>query len=245
MRVLAVTIEIALQILFPLFLAIFFAKKYGAPWRVFFTGLLFFIVSQLVETPFRVLVGIGGRWIGLYGSILLLSLIAGVGEELSRYVAFRFIPVFKQGLNWGRATMYGIGHGGLESILAGISLLSLTLIFYLASPKTLAQIPRQLIVGLEGVPAYLFILGGVERVMTLIIQMGLSLVVALAFVRNNLRYLFLAILIHFVIDGSSISLFNLTKSPLITEGLVLVFALAMLWWIVWFRQNIETIKTED
>lgn len=72
---------------------------------------------------------------------------------------------------------------------------------------------------------YLPLLGGLERVFAMAIQIALSLMVMQAFVHDNWLWLLTAILAYALVDGVVVLLSGVGWSPLALEGAVLLFAL--------------------
>jgi uncharacterized membrane protein YhfC len=166
-------------------------------------GMLTFVVaSQLLEKLLhlyflqwnaRTVALLADPWAyAVYG-----GLAAGIFEECGRYVAFRFI--LKKFREWRDGIGYGIGHGGIEAIVLGALASLPTLITALqidfgggdGSPMETA---------LMAAPAYAFAVAGVERAMAFLFQLGLSLIVLYAAREGKIRFLFLAILLHAVVD---------------------------------------------
>ena len=104
------------------------------------------------------------------------------------------------------------------------------------SGEALEQVQAQLN-AYWSIPWYLPLLGGLERVSAITIQIALSLLVLRAFTRQNLGWLFVAIGAHAVVDGVAVSLAGLGWSALALEGVVLIFALGGLALILTFRPS--------
>jgi uncharacterized membrane protein YhfC len=139
----------------------------------------------------------------LYG-----CLAAGLFEEVGRYLGMRYLV--KPSGDPGAAVAYGIGHGGLEAILLGGLATAQTLAFArllnsgrlettlgpLLSPDALAQLRG----GLEHLTLTDLAMGTLERLIAVLIQIGLSLLVWRAVEKRHLELLALAVLLHAVID---------------------------------------------
>jgi uncharacterized membrane protein YhfC len=151
--------------------------------------------------------------------------------------------------------MLGAGHGGLESI--GVSLVMLAglaayLAFTLLPADKLASAGKQV----EEARKQFALLGGWEpflgaweRLWTMIIHMGLSLLVCQAFIRGWQWWLY-ALIAHTVIDFTTVGLLQVTTSLwgstpafLITESCVAAYGLLALWLIAWFRE--QEIKEQE
>ena len=113
----------------------------------------------------------------------------GIFEETGRYLCFKFILNKDEKKN--KSIGYGIGHGGIESFLIGISLLSL-----LMSKDNLIQ--QGAIKGNVTFGTLFF--GVFERFNCVFIQISLSVIVFKAVKENNINYYILAIFLHDFVD---------------------------------------------
>ncbi|HLG62880.1 MAG TPA: YhfC family glutamic-type intramembrane protease [Ktedonosporobacter sp.] len=188
---------------YPIILAIIARRRLKVGWRYFGFGALIFFVFQMItrvpaviilqnvlahqlqaSAPFRI------SW------LVILAITAGLFEEVGRYVGYRFL-MRREEKTWNKAVMYGIGHGGLESMLlvGGQQLLTLinilTLMYILnANPAALpaaqhAQVVRQF-AALNAQPVWSPLLAAWERLWTLPVHIALSVMVLQVFRRNNL-----------------------------------------------------------
>lgn len=180
------------------------------------------------------------------------ALAAGIFEETGRLVAFK--SFFNNKTEWKHGIAYGLGHGGLEVVVIG-GLLTLTQVnnflfslminngSFSAVQKTVAHVPAQAAAlehareQLIHLPSYMFFLGGIERVDALFIQLALSLLVLFAVA--NRRYLFfaLAVFLHFLVDFTGLFFRNLNLSPLATEGVITLYAVAAVAFVIISRKK--------
>lgn len=116
-------------IFMPIVVAIVFYKKTKFKWRFFFAGAVVFTVMQIfIRVPILQSVLPQMQWyknmtenVWIYA--IFLGLTAGIFEEVGRYIAFK--TVLRKHLNWKNGVAFGIGHGGIESILiVGLSYIS-------------------------------------------------------------------------------------------------------------------------
>lgn len=136
------------------------------------------------------------------------ALAAGIFEEAGRYFGFRLLLKHNRKRRDGIA--YGLAHGGFEAIfIAGISSIQ-TLVYAVmintdkleqplggkTSPDVLADIKSKLL----NASFYDFLLGGLERIPALFIQIALSLIVLYAVRTKKKMVLVYAILFHALID---------------------------------------------
>lgn len=122
-------------ILMPVGVLIWWRKTRGAKLTPFFVGALVFVVfAQVLEGLLHRVCVLGDNPVARaidanpYLYMLYGALAAGIFEETGRYVAFRFLLSKKRFPERDTAVTYGIGHGGIESIL----LLGATLAVYAA-----------------------------------------------------------------------------------------------------------------
>lgn len=134
---------------------------------------------------------------------------------------------------------YGVGHGGLEAILLG------GIAFYaffqamayrnadlgnLVPPEQL-QLARAQLDLYWSLPWYTALLGALERIFALTIQMTLAVMIMQAFVRKKASWLFLAIAWHTLVDA--VVVFGVkTWSIFVVEilvGFMALLSLAILW----------------
>ncbi len=136
---------------------------------------------------------------GFQFSAVFLSATAAIFEEGLRLIAFLWLLEER---SWSVAVVYGLGHGGMESILlAGVNslMLGIMLTFFPSS------IPFTAIM-MEELPVYLPLLALYERMMAIAIHLLLTLLVLRCVVERNPLYLVAALLIHFAIDLTALLL---------------------------------------
>lgn len=199
-----------LMVAIPIVIAIFIHRKTGAGWRLFFIGAATFIFSQVLHLPFNWLIGQTSilpvdltLWTNLVIIAVFYGLSAGVFEECSRYIAYRFWA--KDARSWSRGLMLGAGHGGIEAILLGLILLinNFTLLMVVNNPNLMNSIPADqhaLILSaadqMRQLSWYETLLGAVERLFAVTAHLALSVIVLQVFLRRSIRWLFLAIGFH-------------------------------------------------
>jgi uncharacterized membrane protein YhfC len=237
-----------LMLALPIVLGLVFARRLGTPWRLAFIGAATFIGSQVVHIPLNL--GLD-RWLNLkdlpiWATAIVLGLSAGLCEEVARYLVYRFW--LKDAREWRQALMFGLGHGGVEAILLGIvaawgalnlltaSQLDLTTLGL--TPEQLATAQSELAQALS-FPAWFPLLGSLERALALINHLALSVLVLQAFKRRAVLWLLAAIVWHAALDAvavysqsQAVPALGMVTGSLVTEGLVLLFALgslAMIW----------------
>lgn len=241
-----------IMILIPIIAAIAFHNHAHIPWKIFLLGMAAFIVSQIGHLPFNQLAlaplltkfNLTLTAQATTGSLLLVSLAyglsAGIFEEVIRYLWYRFF--LKENRTWNDGIMLGLGHGGVEAIILGISVL-LTFIQIMALKNTdLAILGDQAQAAEQAITSYLntdwhqFLLGSFERFSAVILHLGLSVIVLQVFRKNKPSYLFLAIAIHTFVDAFAVFA-SLRFNVLVLEALVFLFALLTFLLALSFRKS--------
>jgi uncharacterized membrane protein YhfC len=247
----AFTIAAALlEIILPLLVGLAIRRRLGVGWQYFGYGALIFLLFQVISRlPLTQILqaSLGQQLLAstplLLGWLFFLSLTAGLFEEIGRYVGYRWL-MRREEKTWDKAVMYGAGHGGLESMLlvAGLTLLGLINLLALSatnldtlplSPEQRAQIGQQL-AAVRAQPDWLALVGVWERIWALALHIALSVIVLQVFRRGSLRWLWVAVAIHtlvnFVATGGPIILgLQGTAAILAPEAIITAVGLASLW----------------
>jgi uncharacterized membrane protein YhfC len=227
----AMFLQGALMVVFPIVFWLVAARRLRLGrhgWAVIGYGCLFFMLSQFVNTPLRLLALALGIGTG-FAQIAAFSLIAGVGEETARYVAMRWVGQIREGLDRRVATVYGLGHGGFESLMLGLGVLATALLVANGGPNVNPALAAQAQI-VAATPPYVFLFGVVERLIAVALHVGLSLIVMRAVLARDARQLLLAIAVHALANGGALALQRLFNYALVTEGyLAVVAGLALLY----------------
>jgi uncharacterized membrane protein YhfC len=176
-------------------------------------------------------------WLHVHGIAFALygCLAAGLFEEIGRYLGMRFL-VRPTG-NPGTAVAYGVGHGGVESVLIGG--LAVVQVFLFATmlnagrldaalapaldPDALAHLRATL----EHLSLATVASGALERLIAVLIHIALSLVVWRAVERRHLGLLALAVALHAAIDFPA-GLFQAGLIPAsAVEGFIVIIGVAL------------------
>ena len=243
LTIVCMAISCAVSFCLPVILLLYFRKKKGADFLPFFIGCAVMLVFALIlEAAVHtvVLATPAGAFIqdhlwlyALYGGFM-----AGLFEETGRWIAFRTVLKHRQDKD-ANALMYGAGHGGFEAAaIVGVAMIN-NLVWSVMinsgnsaavtdslTGDTLAQV-QQSMQALVSTPSYQFLLGGVERIFAVAIQISLSVLVWFSVRRPGRGYLYpAAILIHFAVDAAAALLSGLGVTPIVIEIIVAVLTAA-------------------
>jgi uncharacterized membrane protein YhfC len=222
---------------FPVGLWLALRRRPGVTWGLIGAGVLAFVASQVVHLPLNWALGLlgGARGVALWPlplMALVAGLSAGICEEGARYLVLRYWQ--REARSWAQAVGFGAGHGGIEALLLGllvavncaamVGLRGMDLGALGLSGEVLEQAQAQ-VEAFWTIPWYLPLLGGLERVLAIVIQIALSILVVRALAHRNAGWLLVAIGAHTLVDGVVVVLAGLGWPPVALEGMVLLFAL--------------------
>lgn len=211
------TLNFLLMLGLPFVLAAFLARRLGTRWGLVWVGAVTFIASQVVHIPLNAVLGQVGvlqpakaGW-PLVWYAAVLGLMAGLCEELARYLVLRFW--LKRDRSWNAALMFATGHGGVEAVifgaLAGIQTLNIFILRNVdpaqlgVTPDNLPAVQTQ-IAAAWSVPILLPLLGAFERVSAISTHLFLAVLVMQVFTRRSIFWLAAAILWHTLVDGLAV-----------------------------------------
>ena len=209
-------------------------KKYKINFAVLGLGAVaFFASSQVLEKIIHLLVLHPQK----DGTVLLMTenpllyviygiCMAALFEETARLVFFKWLEK-KRALEDSDALAYGLGHGGLELLYLGMgSLISLLILFSLlesSNPDLANLLPKNTLETVQSLSGWQVYLLGVERVLALVMQIGLSFWVYQAVRQKKWIYLVAAYGLHALFDlAPSLSQVGWLSNPLLVEGLLAV-----------------------
>jgi uncharacterized membrane protein YhfC len=173
--------------------------------------------------------------------IIYATFSAGIFEETARFLSFKFLKRNYFGVK--TALSYGIGHGGIESILiAGASMIAAIVYSVMINTANIEIITAQMSVEsaqkfnvqigiLSSTKPSMFLFAGIERMFAVIIQISLSIFVYYS-VYSSKKFAYLlypaAIFIHALINVSAAAFqINIIKSVYAVE-IILVFIAGLL-----------------
>ncbi len=205
-------VQFPVTVAVPLLLGASLTRRWKLSFRVWAMGLLAFPASQVVHLPLNWLLGLGGSPGPLTGASvpvlgLALGLSAGLCEELSRYAFMRWGLREPSQRGWSRGVVFGVGHGGIESILFGgtASLGALNMLIASLFPFLIPAAQRRVLdATLEAyadIPYWASFYAAAERMAAMSAHVLMSVLVMRALTRGNLAYLLAAIAFHTALDA--------------------------------------------
>jgi uncharacterized membrane protein YhfC len=238
-------ITLLLSIGFPVFLAARMYKKHSIRLKAILAGALMFTVFQMVlrlpllsyfknQIWFRLLEASSGVIMGI-----VIAFTAALFETTGRYIGFKFL--LKDGREWEDGAAYGIGHGGIESILlVGIPYLFNIICSLLTYTGAAGGVSLQ---ALMLTPSVLFLAAGVERFFTILVHIALSLMVLYGIKTERKIYILLCLLIHTAVDGGIGVMQAVKVSIWVMEAWVILWGLLGFAYIFKSRKSFIAAKT--
>ncbi len=222
--------------------AVWYARKqYKINFAVLGLGAVaFFASSQVLEKIVHLLVLHPQKdgTVPLMSENPLLYVIYGISmaaifEETARLIFFKWLEK-KRTLEDSDALAYGLGHGGLELIYIGIaSLLNLFILFSAVESQNSAimqLLPESTLTTINNLAAWQIYLLGLERILALLLQVGLTFWVYQAVRQKKWIYLVAAYGLHALFDlAPSLSQVGWLSNPLLVEVILFVELLAFVW----------------
>ena len=193
--ILAVIIEIGV----PIILAILIWKKFKVSWAIFFLGVALFLAS-LIRIPLNNYLGVllqksfrGEIFYIFYG--VMAGLMAGIFEEGVRCIALGAVIKPR---DYYKGVMYGIGHGGggESMIFVGLTTLANYIIFKFF-PNIL---PANIVPQMAQMAWYLPLVGSMERIFAIAIQIAFSVLIMYAFMSRKYYIIAVTVMFHAVVD---------------------------------------------
>ncbi len=255
--IIAMVITLIICFGLPIGLVIYFYKKEKIALIAVLVGAVVFLVTQ-VFTRIPLLSYLSTlEWYQQMAANLLiialfLSLTAGLFEEVGRYFGFKLF--LKKHLSWKNGVAFGIGHGGVEAIaLVGLAYVNNLVYSFLINSGQFAEtiapvlgpeMSAYLVAQLTEMPAYMFLVAGLERAFTIVIHIALSLVVLLAVTKGKTIYLLYAILLHAAVNLPAVLIPGLGYNILYAELYLLVLTVIGVIFIKRSRNSFPAIESE-
>lgn len=239
-------ISCLIAFLVPVGLLLYFRIKKKADILPFFIGcavmLIFaFVLEQLAHSLILgsaagIIIQKNTLLYALYGGLM-----AGLFEETGRFVAFKTVLKRKQEKDQN-ALMYGAGHGGFEAIvILGLAMIN-NIIYSVFLNTGHTEVITNTLSGdaltkvemtfteLATIQSYQFLLGGVERLLAITLQISFSVLVWFAAKKKDKLYLYpVAVLMHLVVDSVAVLMSQKGVSLLLIEGVLCLLTLACVW----------------
>lgn len=246
-------VSLIFVVTYPLVLAVIAHRRLHVGWHYLAYGAIVFFVFQLATRVPAVQLIQAALADQLKASptltwawLAVLALTAGLFEEVGRYFGYRVL-MRREDKTWSKAVMYGLGHGGFESIVlvGGMMLVGIINLWSFANggfaqlPEDQKALAAQQLQTLNAQPGWMALLGGWERLWTVPVQVAFSVVVLQVFRTGKLIWLLWAIMGHALVDLVAVGLQQMlgagAASSLIIEGVIAVFGLLAVWIIWWLR----------
>lgn len=239
----------------PVSLFIVFYKKHNGKFIPMIIGVSAFIIFALILEGLihSIVLGTFGIKNIPVAYIIYGALMAGLFEETARFLSFNILKKKYNGIGTGLS--YGVGHGGIEAIIfVGITMISnlvfstiintgnMAILIKNIDGEALTQLNTQ-ISALATVEPYMFLIGGIERIFALGIQISLSIIVYYSVYSENRLYLYpLAIILHALIDVPAMLMqTGIIKQMIIVEILAGISAVVL---IILAKKIHEKIKRD-
>jgi uncharacterized membrane protein YhfC len=244
------------ELLFPIvFLLVLCCKKKIAVKPMFLGAAAFFVSQICLRIPILQVLGTQSWFVAFTLNtipyFLMLSVTAGLFEESARYLCAGCF--LKKQRSFNDALSFGLGHGFCEVIfLTGMAQIN-NLIYTIAinngsfgtlTAKLSPATSQQLLSAMLAVKPEEVYLGILERVFAVTFHIFASILIFKGVNEHKIRYYFLAIAAHAVLDFGSVVLGKYTNMWA-AEGFVFVVALAALFLIIKMKESFpKTVATE-
>lgn len=230
------------MILLPIVTWIVFTRRFNLSWKLILAGGLTFIASQIPHIP------LVQAWTSVMAknsllvNAIILGLLAGIFEETSRYILFKFI--LKNARSWKEGILVGLGHGGTEALILGVlaAMAFVTMLGYRSIdlstipgiPADQVELAKQQVAAYWAAPAYIPLIGFVERIFAMGLHVSLSVMVIHALASKKPIWFWLALLWHAIVDASAVYV-GQAVGVLAAEGMVALSTVISIWIIFYLR----------
>lgn len=251
-----VCISISLLVIFlvPIGLIVYMYRKHRISFKAVLVGAVVFVVFQnLLRIPilnalstqmwFKVL------QMNAWGHSLFLGITAGLFEEIGRFIGFKYF--LKDRLEWKNGIAYGVGHGGIEAIIfmGLVYINNLVYSIYINSGKfdsiIGSRLPQNIVLPIKSAlinsSPFIFLYGGIDRLIVITIQIALSLVVLYAVLYKKYSYLVIAIVLHTLVDFPSGVMSAMGVNMWIVESYLLICAVISIIFIIRSKKRLEKV----
>ena len=229
-------------IIFAFFFEVFQPFLLSFIWIKYFKGKIFpiiigiigFISSVGIESIFLILISkLTGKTSTIF--YLFAGLFPGLFEETGKYISLKYL--LSKEINNKISISYGIGHGGIESITIGISLLS----NILAKDTLIEQGILK-----ENITLFICLMGIVERIFSIMLQISLSVIIFKAIKDKKIKYYILAIILHDGVDLIAIlKVKGFLSSIILTELMIGIYSFFLSFYAYKLYNDKENLLFED
>jgi len=247
-------------LLFPLLLFYILRRKSRNVTGAFIAGAIAFYLSQgLIRLPLLQYVLPKFSWYeSLYSKpaliIPFLAVSAALFEETARYLVF--VLLLKERQVWKCGIAFGIGHGGMEAFyLVGLTYINNIVLAVMINRNTFssyladkmdADAVMKIYEALKNTSPDIFFAAGIERILTIFIHIGLSVMILEGIVRNRrLRFYILAFFTHTFVNIFVMFLSSKSVNLWLIELVIAIFALSSILYTKYaknrFNDNIEAV----
>jgi len=192
----------------------------------FMYGVFAFVISQLlIRLPILQLLELNSFTFSMFRATkpilfaIFLGLSAGIVEEFARFLFMRYLLKEQ---SWRNGILFGAGHGGIEAIIfVGIN--ALVMLFTVQ-------------VGMSGIE---YFISGIERLLAILLHIGLTLLVLRTVVEKRIRYLCIAIIIHGFVNSTAGILPNYLKhtTAIVVIEIILAVTVFILWAYLFYKKR--------
>lgn len=245
------------MIILPVLLGFWLTRRFKLSWKLFLAGALTFIASQVLHIPFLygltalfsngTLPSPPAAWNTIFNAVLL-GLMAGIFEETARFILYKFF--LKKAVTWQEGVLVGAGHGGVEAIILGIvgtfSIINMVVmqnmdLSAMGLPADQLELAKQQVAAFWESPAYMGLLGLLERIGAVCLHISLSVMVLYSVVYKKPGWFWFAILWHASVDAAAVYLLPVIGAVAV-EGVVVVTAIISL--VILFMLRPKFVKQD-
>lgn len=218
--IIAIVTTLTVSTLFPLIFAIIWCVKNKVKKTIsalLLGALGFFVMQIVIRTPISSLISQADGFLDFVRSnyvlyCLILAFTAALFEVIARYGVAK---ILRKDLSFERSFAAGLGHGGIESIIIiGMTYISNLVLSFMINTNTFDIVVEQ--TSAQGIDASnlmavkeqllntnpsTFLLGGFERILTITIHIGLTVIIWY-FVKHkkDIIGILICLLAHFAVD---------------------------------------------
>ncbi len=238
MELFAIVTTFCITLILPLFAFVLLPKFFKGGGKPIIFGVLTFVFFQMIlRIPLLTVLGNKVPSFSLWCSehlvyyALFLGVTAALFEEVGRFLVMKYFLKNRRSVTNG--ILFGIGHGGIECVLlVGISYLTI-LIYGMRGFATSGEI----------------LIAALERISTVSLHIGWSVMVMRTIITKKPGGLFLAIFLHTVIDALVVYLYTIKMNVYLLEaGLFILGIGSALYVVSTFRkekeENIQKMEEE-